>query len=311
MISIDPFFAMSSYWYEQWYKNNVSPNLSRKQKMDLIKKINKLALREPIFHGGLYYPKEDFPELAPYVSPGISKGKHPFTEKEGELTGVQLYAVYMAAAKELGFPTTLGSTYKGKQILPDLPKATKRYIHRKKPEAFEIKKKTKKKIPGIPELGTDAAPSIENRAGCSQVNGKWLDNHNICLLSDGHIQGYTAPIKGIYFYWSKEPTWEVESLGACHVYGDDFYPKGIGTCKSKIEFKFSKKIADPRRMMLQIAGDIMRGKGKKYGIMCTTPNGRPVGCSAHNAVAGNNPVQIKKLYDNIKLEGVKPFRLRK
>ena len=99
MISIDPFFAMSSYWYEQWYKNNVSPNLSRKQKMDLIKKINKLALREPIFHGGLYYPKEDFPELAPYVSPGISKGKHPFTEKEGELTGVQLYAVYMAAAK--------------------------------------------------------------------------------------------------------------------------------------------------------------------------------------------------------------------
>lgn len=304
---------MSAYWYEQWYKNNVSPNLSRQDKMSLIRRISDLSLREPIFHGGLYYPKEDFPELAPYVSPGISKGKHPFTKKPGELTGVQLYAVLMAASQEVGFPTTLGSTYGDKPILPDIPREIKRYAGRGRPASFEIKKKEKKKPVGLPDLGTDMVPSVENLAGCSQIDGKWFDNYGICVLSDGRIQGYTAPVKGVYFYWSKDSGSDmIESVGACHVYGDDYYPKGIGTCRSKIDLNLPKSYSqNPRKAMMRMASNVMTGKGKAVGIVYTSPRGRPVGCSAHNAVAGNNPGQIKGLYKNLMLEKVKPFRLRR
>jgi len=293
-------FAMSAYWYEQWYKNKVSPNLSRQEKLNLIRRISDLSLREPIFHGGLHYSKKDWPELAAYSS-------------TDEITGVQLYTVLMAASQELGFPTTLGSTYQGKPIMPDLPSKTKRYIGRTKPESFVFKKKPKT-TGGQAKIGTDTVPSVENRAGCDLIDGKWFDSYGICVLSDGRIQGYTAPVKGVYFYWSKggKDTEMTESVGACHVYGDDYYPRGIGTCHSKIDLKLPKSaLKDPRRAMLQIASNVMKGKTEGLGIMCSSPRGRPVGCSARNAIVGNNPGQVRKLYENVRLEHVKPFRFRR
>ena len=314
MIPNDLAFSMSTYWYEQWYYNDVSPNLSRQQKMNLVKKISDLSLREPIFHGGLYYPKEDFPELAPYVSRGATMQEHPVTKKKGQLTGVQLYAVLMAAAQELGIPTTRASTVYGKPIIPDLPRTTKRFIKKKEliKDSFKIKKKHKKikeeLEPGI--IGTDLVPSIENREGCDKFNGKWLNDYGICLFFDGRKHGYTAPIKGAYFFWSRDPTWELESAGGCHVYGDDHYPRGIGTCRSKIQIKYPKGLRDPRRAVLKIASDVMKGKGRAHGLVYTSPNGRIVGSNARNAVAGNNPNQIRMFYDRLKMEEIEPFKLR-
>lgn len=290
-MSDDPYFAMSSYWYEQWYRQKVAPNLSRKQKMELVKKISDFSLREPIFHSGLHYPKKDWPILAPYSS-------------TDEITGIQLYAVLMAASRELGFPTTLGSTYNEKPIMPDLPVETSRFRQRdKKSFSFEEKEnKLKSKI------GSDLVPSVETLEGCKQVDGKWLSKYGVCVLSDGN-QGYTAPVKGVYFFWSKKPSWETESIGACHVYGDDFYPRGIGTCKSKIDLGLTGEIRNPRLAALQAASNVMHGRGKNVNYF--NPRGEVVRNSGRNAIAGNSPSQVKKLYSGLNLSRVKPFRLRR
>lgn len=96
---------MSLFWYEQWYKEDVSPNLSYEQKLEVARKISELSLKEPIYMNGLQYPKSKFPELEPY-------------SHTSEFSGMQLYTVLTEIMRELGAPVLSASQIalkKGKQ----------------------------------------------------------------------------------------------------------------------------------------------------------------------------------------------------
>lgn len=93
-MSLMEYMALSSY--EQWYKENVSPNLSDDEKTKLAKKISELSLREPIFLPGKNYPHDMFPELVPF-------------SRTEEFSGMQLYAVFTEVMKEKGCPVRSAS----------------------------------------------------------------------------------------------------------------------------------------------------------------------------------------------------------
>jgi hypothetical protein len=292
-------FAMSAYWYEQWYKQKVSPNLSREDKLKLIQKISDLSLREPIFHGGLYYPKEDFPELTPYVTKGI-QGKHPVTKKKGELTGVQLYTVLMLAAQELGFPTTRASqTHFKKPLMQDLPVFSKKIFDRPDLETDTS-----------PHVGTNLIPNVVNPTGCKSVNGTWTDG--VCLLKDTPTEGYTAPIKGAYFYWNTDGKM-IETIGGCHVYGDDYYPRGIGTCNSKliVNMGITREPKRARTAAIRLAKKVIEGKANEYNLTYLNIRGVETPYDSNEAVVANKNNTVKKLYRDIKFgPHRKPFCAR-
>ena len=66
--------------FAQWYKEDVSPHLSKKQKKKLLKKISDTSLRRDITAPSVKFTKKEFPELAPFMH-------------TKDLTGLQLYAV--------------------------------------------------------------------------------------------------------------------------------------------------------------------------------------------------------------------------
>lgn len=80
---------MSLFFYEQWYKNDVSPNLDDETKLKLAKKISAISLQVPIYMSGHSFPEKDFPELI------------PFSHTE-DFTGMQLYVVLTEIMKERG-----------------------------------------------------------------------------------------------------------------------------------------------------------------------------------------------------------------
>lgn len=88
------FIALS--FYEQWYKEEVSPNLNNEEKLSVAKKISELSLREPIFYPGLNYSIEDFQELK----------SHSSTNK---ITGLQLWVLLTEIMKEFGANTLSAS----------------------------------------------------------------------------------------------------------------------------------------------------------------------------------------------------------
>ncbi len=81
--------SQALFWYEQWYKQKVSPKLSIDEKKNLAEKISKLSLREPIYETCLYYNVNDFSEL-----------KHLTSVKK--VSGMQLYVVFTEIVKEFG-----------------------------------------------------------------------------------------------------------------------------------------------------------------------------------------------------------------
>jgi hypothetical protein len=322
----DMFRNMASYWFEQWYIKDVSPNLSYEDKMRLMHRISELSMREPIFEGHLYYPKEDFPELAPYVSPGTG-GTHAYTGKKGDISGVQLYSVLMMLGKDLGMPTTRASmiTSRGTHgpILPDLPLDTKRM--RERAEYVPAERLTE-----LSDVGTDLVPNVANKAGCSLIKGKWLPDKNICLLKDTPAEGWTAPIKGAYIYWSRStPRQKLKSsypenelfykdvpgksnmISACHVYGDDYYPKGMGTCKSPVYSHFIQN-RDPRAAALELASDIAKGRAGSYDLQYLNKTGNRISPAAKDAIIAPKEKQsLVQLYRELSFsKSSPPFRIK-
>jgi hypothetical protein len=98
--------------YASWYKEEVSPHLTRKQKEKLLKKISDISLERPISYAGIEFDKKKFPEMAPYSH----------TKK---ISGLQLYAVMTEIFNEL---------YKGKAM------------ERPYPMPFPLMKKKLKKV---------------------------------------------------------------------------------------------------------------------------------------------------------------------
>lgn len=79
---------MANMWYEEWYRKDVSPHLTKEQKITLAKKISELTLKSPIFLDRETNYIEQFPELKQY-----SNSKF--------ISGLQLCATMSAIVKEL------------------------------------------------------------------------------------------------------------------------------------------------------------------------------------------------------------------
>lgn len=88
---------MAFQCYEMWYKQEVSPNLSDKDKLALGKKILDLYKKGPIFLPSMYYPHSQFPEIKSF-------------SHDDKFSGMQLYVVVTEIAKELGFVDLLSAS---------------------------------------------------------------------------------------------------------------------------------------------------------------------------------------------------------
>lgn len=93
-VGLMEYMALSSY--EDWYKKDVSPNLTIQQKKKLVKKISDISLEKPIYEAGLQFEKSEFPELAQY-------------SHTAQFSGMQLYAIMAVIMQELGYDILLAS----------------------------------------------------------------------------------------------------------------------------------------------------------------------------------------------------------
>ncbi len=85
---LDALTGIPMMFYAQWYKKDVSPNLSHAAKVKLLKKISDISLERPIHMPDVNFDKKDFPELAPFAH----------TKK---ISGLQLYAVMTELFNEI------------------------------------------------------------------------------------------------------------------------------------------------------------------------------------------------------------------
>lgn len=78
---------IAKFWYRNWYVNEVSPNLTRKQKETILRRISDLTLKAPIWLDRKTNYRDHFPELKPYA--------------HTEISGLQLVSVMEACFEEL------------------------------------------------------------------------------------------------------------------------------------------------------------------------------------------------------------------
>lgn len=80
---------MAAFFYEEWYREKISANLTDEAKMTLAKKISELTLEAPIWTDGETDWSSRFPELKPYST-------------SGKISGLQLVSVMGAILNEKG-----------------------------------------------------------------------------------------------------------------------------------------------------------------------------------------------------------------
>jgi hypothetical protein len=80
-----------------------------------------------------------------------------------------------------------------------------------------------------------AIHSVKNRLGCEQIKGLWDKTHGVCILHEfiagsGHADGWTAPVRGAFFYWYVGPVFDERgerfggAIGAQRIETDPEYP---------------------------------------------------------------------------------------
>jgi len=128
--------------------------------------------------------------------------------------------------------------------------------------------------------------TLYNPEGCKKIRGKWDNKHHVCILSEiepdrSQIFGWTAPIRGAYFWWHMGPVGSRYDeyggeIGAVSVNSCDFYPESVCTDPNGIYYEnfgynqketlndFYKKIRDKA---LLIASDVKMGKAGKYDLI--------------------------------------------
>ena len=79
---------MPRMFYRLWYRNDVEPNLSKKQKIKILEKISDISMRIPIYEPNAKIELSEIPELSQYT-------------KLNQYTGLQLYSVMMEIYNEL------------------------------------------------------------------------------------------------------------------------------------------------------------------------------------------------------------------
>lgn len=74
-------------FYAEWYRRDVSPNLSNEEKMALMHKLSELSLRKPFWLDRVI-SLDDFPELKPF-------------SHTKDFSGIQLYVVFCELFNEM------------------------------------------------------------------------------------------------------------------------------------------------------------------------------------------------------------------
>lgn len=79
---------MTKFWYKEWYRKDVKPNISKEQKDAVLHRISDLTLEAPIWTDRETNFIEQFPELKPY-------------SHKPDISGLQLVAVMEEIFEEL------------------------------------------------------------------------------------------------------------------------------------------------------------------------------------------------------------------
>lgn len=185
----------------------------------------------------------------------------------------------------------------------------------------------------IPMLGSGRVPSVENRAGCKAVGGKWKDEYDICVMQDmcdqGECVGYTAPIKGAVVGWNYLDFYKAERIpenkNVCmaEIYADlvtrgkdnNYEHAGWDPIFEMLvnEFYTFNGCEDlkalTRDLAWSLAKGIKEGKAEDVWLRYVTPEGKPTSYMDRNAVVSADPEEVVDVYKNIK--PAKPFRLRR
>jgi len=88
MVIRDMAYFMSEYFYGLHYKEHMAPNLTEQQKLDVAKRISNLTLEKAIWLNQDTDYKQQFPEIAQYVTDGVP------------LSGLYLVAIMKEIVKE-------------------------------------------------------------------------------------------------------------------------------------------------------------------------------------------------------------------
>jgi len=82
-------YEIPEFWYRLHYHERISDKLSDEQKISVLKRISDLTLRIAIWRDSDTDYREDFPEIAPYVT------------KEIPLSGLYLIAIMKGILNEI------------------------------------------------------------------------------------------------------------------------------------------------------------------------------------------------------------------
>lgn len=173
------------------------------------------------------------------------------------------------------------------------------------------------------------APSIEDKKTCEAIGGKWNDKYDVCVLVEGEDGGWTAPIKGMYVWYSvtdlAEATGDEELEGkyiaevmACLVADSAFYPTFAGGCRPILEMPIEygggidvwenkdEAVKEAKEEMLRIARDIKEGDAEDWGLEYCSPKGRRTTPDDPNAIVADECSFVAEIMK--KARGIKELR---
>jgi len=192
----------------------------------------------------------------------------------------------------------------------------------------------------FPIIGSMGVPSVENRAGCLAVNGKWINDYGgICIKKESsdrkYYSGFTAPIKGAVVSWDWMDFYEAnnrvdrEDRGVCFaaVYANAIVPTaGLQSyTAADIDPVFELLVNDyyrfkncndlknlTRDIALNLARMIKEGKiGDLDDLYYVTPKGRKTSHRARDAIIANK-FEVESIVDSYKKKpAAKSFSFRR
>lgn len=149
--------------------------------------------------------------------------------------------------------------------------------------------------------------SVKNRAGCDRVMGSWDSLHDACILHEfadrGFAHGWTAPVRGAYFYWYVGPLFDYKNkesfggaVGAVRIEQDLEYPEHPiipiksegegGIFYKKIPFIGKKGDVDSQKFYvyvkmqaLEAAHDALAGRASEHDMVYYDKTGE-IRCTA-------------------------------
>jgi len=144
------------------------------------------------------------------------------------------------------------------------------------------------------------------------VWGKWEDE--ACVFVDGEDGGWTAPVKGAYFFWNAigcdEDDEDYDFCGGnvmgCLV-GDGPYPTFAGMCNPIFESDYlsydtkEEAIEGAKDLAKEIFGDIARGESHYWGLdECDVETGELSTENSEKIIVSDDCNFAKKHYDALK-----------